>query len=56
MDSGTDSGKTVEQTVEGDFELEEENMVENNQKRPDIMKEEIYEPIKCMKKGKAAGI
>jgi Reverse transcriptase (RNA-dependent DNA polymerase) len=42
--------------VEGDFELEEENMVENDQKGPDIMKEEIYEAIKCMKKGKAAGI
>jgi hypothetical protein len=42
--------------VEGDFELEEENMVESDQKGPDIMKEEIYEAIKCMKKGKAAGI
>ena len=35
--------------VEGDFELEEENMVENDLKGPDIMKEEIYEAIKCMK-------
>ena len=42
--------------MEEDFELEEENVVENDQKGPDIMKEEIYEAIKCMKKGKAAGI
>jgi hypothetical protein len=42
--------------VKEDFDLEEENMVGNDQKGPDIMREEIYEAIKCMKKGKAAGI
>jgi hypothetical protein len=42
--------------VKEDFDLEEVNMVENDQKGPDIMREEIYEAIKCMKKGKAAGI
>ena len=39
-----------------DFELEEEYMVEKDQKGPDILREEIYEAIKGMKKGKAAGI
>jgi len=42
--------------VEGDFELEEENMIESDQKGPDILKEEISEAIKGMKNGKAAGI
>ena len=39
-----------------DFGLEEENTVESDQMGPDIMKEEIYEAIKSMKNGKAAGI
>ena len=42
--------------VEGDFAMEEENMIENDHKGPDILKEEIYEAIKCMKNGKATGI
>ena len=39
-----------------DFGLEEENTVESDQMGPDIMKEEIYEAIRCMKNGKAAGL
>ena len=39
-----------------DFGLEEENTVESDQMGPDIMKEKIYEAIKSMKNGKAAGI
>jgi hypothetical protein len=31
-------------------------VVEKDQKGPDIMREEIFEAFKCMKKGKAAGI
>jgi endonuclease/exonuclease/phosphatase family metal-dependent hydrolase len=42
--------------VKEDFDLEEETVVENDQMGPDIMREEIYEAINCMKKGKAAGI
>lgn len=39
-----------------DFDLEEENMVDRDQKGPDILIDEIYEAIKGMKNGKAAGI
>ena len=39
-----------------DFDLEEEHMIEKDQRGPGIMKEEIYEAINSLKKGKAAGI
>ena len=42
--------------MEGDFELQKENVIENYQKGSDIMKEEICEAIKCIKKGKAVVI
>ena len=42
--------------LKNDFELEEENIVENDQKGPDIMSDEIYAAIRDMKKGKATGI
>ena len=42
--------------MEGDFALEEEVMVGNDKNGPDIMSDEIYAAINCMKNGKAAGI
>ena len=45
-------GKPEEQ----DFQLEDENMIGNDQKGPDILRDEIYAAIKCIKSGKAAGV
>jgi hypothetical protein len=39
-----------------DFELVEENMLKMIKNGPGIMRGEIYYAIKCMKKGKTAGI
>ena len=42
--------------AEKDFKLEDENMIENDKKGPDILRDEIYAAIKCLKNGKAAGV
>jgi hypothetical protein len=42
--------------AEEDFELEDENMIESDQKGPDLLRDEIFAAIKCMKSGKAAGV
>ena len=42
--------------VVDDFNLEDENIIENDQRGPDILRDEIYAAIKCIKNGKAAGV
>ena len=42
--------------AEKDFKLEDENMIESDQKGPDILRDEIYAAIKSMKSGKATGV
>src|SRR5688572_18292510 len=42
--------------LEEDFELENENMVESDQKGPAIMSDKIYAAIRDMKNGKSTGI
>ena len=46
------SGKPLEE----DFRLEDEDLVESDQKGPDVMNEEIYAAIRDIKNGKATGI